>query len=202
MTNDQITDKWLSLIGLRREKGHSLEAILPFLMLDVNYSIYQSTVRPIECKRDMKMWKKRWIKSYNRINRSFFRAFSDDEQDVVIGIMDDFSNYISNDVMIARVQVMNILKDIELEHQKVCSDLVIANVLAQSAQVVWNKCYRRNNCDISAVMFASSRFMSLYHSSISREYVNPNNSKQIVDAVEALCNKMVLYLHKTLDSEY
>lgn len=202
MTNDQITDKWLSSIGLRRERGHSLEAILPFLMLDVNYSIYQSTVRPIECKREMKMWKKRWIESYNRINRAFFRAFSDEEQDAVIGIMDDFSNYISNDVMIARVQVMNILKDLDLEHQKVCSDLVIANVLAQSAQVIWDKCYHTNSNDISSVIFASGKFMALYHSSISREYVNPNESEQIVNAVDALCKKMVLYLHKTLDAEY
>ncbi len=207
MTNDEMVDKWLASIGMKRVQGHTLETILPFLMLDVNYQIFLKTVRPLESKHEMKLWKQRWIDAYNRLNKQFFRAFTVDEQNEVVDKMDDFDNWIANDVMIAKVQIMNFLQDLDFDIQKTCAELMIANIMAQSAQIVWGNCYKtstlynQKNMDIQAIEKASSRFMNLFHSAVSDRHVNPNQSKPIVAAVDVLCQKMIKWLYKDRPQE-
>ena len=207
MTNDEMVDKWLASIDMKRVQGHTLETILPFLMLDVNYQILQSTVKPIDSKHEMQTQKSRWSDASNRLYKRFFRAFTVDEQNEVIDKMDDFENWIANDVMIAKVQIMNFLQDLDFDIQKTCAELMIANIMAQSAQIVWGNCYKtstmhnQKNMDIQAIEKASSRFMNLFHSAVSNRHVNPNQSKPIVAAVDVLCQKMIKWLYKDRPEE-
>lgn len=202
MTNDEICDKFLASMGYTRVSGHTLEPVLPALMLDLNYQIFQQEVKPLNCKQNMKVFKNRWIDAYNRFNTRFFKAFTQDEADEVIDRMDEFENWIANDVMITKVQIMNLLDDLPFETAKTCASLMIANILAQSAGIVWSHCYKTKsgydckNMDIYAIERASASFMNLYHKAISQRNVKPSESKPICDAVDVLCNKMIKFLYK------
>ena len=201
MTNNEIVDKWLASIGMKRVSGSSLEPILPFFMLDAAYNMWLKDVSPIECRHEAKKMKKEWVTRYGLFNRQFFRAFSLDEQCEITDKMDSFDAYIGNHVMIAKVQVMGVMRDLETEQAVRCASLLIINILCQSAQIVWRNVYKnsrfgdQDNPDIHALERLSSRFMNAYHSGISDRNVNPNESKPLVDAVDVLCQKMIRWLY-------
>lgn len=201
MTNTEIVDKYLTSIGMKRVSGTSLEPILPFFMLDAAYNLWRKDISPIECRHELKFLKKQWITRYGMFNRQFFRAFTVDEQDEIIDKMDSFDAYIENHVMVARVQIMNYLQDLEFEQAVRCASLIIINIMCQSAGIVWSHVYKngrdrdRVNPDIQALEKLSSRFMNSYHSAISSRNVNPNESKPIVDAVDVLCKKVIGWLY-------
>lgn len=201
MTNTEIVDKYLTSIGMKRVSGTSLEPILPFFMLDAAYNMWLKDVQPIQCKHEAKKMKKEWVTKYGLFNRSFFRAFTLDEQCEITDKMDSFDAYIGNHVTIAKVQVMNVMRDLETEQAVRCASLLIINILCQSAQIVWQHVYKnsrnkdKTNPEIHALERLSSKFMNAYHCRISDRNVNPNESKPIVDAVDVLCNKMIKWLY-------
>lgn len=185
---------------MRRVKGKSLEPILPFLMLDCMFQIYNKEIKPVQCRHEMKHLRKVWMRNYTTLNNQFFRAFNVAQRDEVIDKMDDFENYIQNDLMIAKVAVMNELSDLDFKDANICASCMLCNIFAQSAQIVWSKVYAtrsgRNseNPYISGIEASCKRFMDLYHSTVSTRNVNPNNSKQIVTSVDILCHKMIKWL--------
>lgn len=202
MTNRQMVEKYVASIGMRLVSGSgTLEPILPFFMTDVAYNLWRKDISPIECRHEQKLLKKQWITRYGMFNRQFFRAFTVDEQDEIIDKMDSFDAYIENHVMVARVQIMNYLQDLEFEQAVRCASLIIINIMCQSAGIVWSHVYKngrdrdRVNPDIQALEKLSSRFMNSYHSAISSRNVNPNESKPIVDAVDVLCKKVIGWLY-------
>ncbi len=201
MTNTEIVDKWLASVGMKRVSGSSLEPILPFFMLDAAYNMWIKDIQPIECRHETKRIKKEWVSRYGVFNRQFFRAFTLDEQCEITDKMDSFDSYIGNHVMVAKVQVMNLMKDLDTDQAIRCASLLIINILCQSAQIVWRHVYKnrrdrdRVNPDIQSLEKLSSKFMNAYHSGISSRNVNPNESKPIVDAVDVLCNKMIKWLY-------
>ena len=206
MTNRQMVDKYLASIGMKLvQGGGTLEPILPFFMTDVAFNMWMKDIAPIPCRHELKKLKKDWLSTYSRFNRRFFNAFTIDEQDEIIDKMDSFDSYIDNHVMIAKVQIMNIMNDLEFEDAVRCSSLIIINIMCQSAGIVWRNVYKngrmqdRNNPEITALERLSSRFMNGYHSAISDKKVNPNESKPIVDAVDILCQKLIKWLYVDRD---
>ncbi len=206
MTNQQMVDKYLASVKMRLvEGGGTLEPILPFFMTDVAYNMWQKDITPIPCRHELKRLKREWVIRYGLFNRRFFSAFTPDEQDEVIDKMDSFDSYIANHVMVAKIQIMNFLSDIDTEKANQCSSLMIVNILCQAAQIVWRKVYKdsRNhdsiNPEIVSLEKISSKFMNKYHDKFSDRIVNPNNSKMIVRAVDILCDKIIRWL--TVDIE-
>ena len=205
MTANELVDTYLAHKGMRRIKGNGYDAILPFFMLDSMYQILSKDIAPIPCKQEQKLALKRWREAYNSFNQDFFRAYSQDQQDEIIDMMDAFETYINNDVLIAEVAVMNDLAQhgIPFEHQKVIASCVMCHVLAQAAQITWGAIYKnsrnisKESPHIKAILKYSSTWMNLYFAKVSDAHINPNDSEQICTAMDILCRKMVRFL-KTL----
>ena len=196
-----ITETYIRHLGLKRIKGDGADPILPFFMLDVMNTIYRKDILPLPSKFEAKRALKEWAKNYHEFNSDFFSALSDDQQDRVIEIMDEFENYIGNDVMIAKVAVMNLLSDsgLDLESQRVISSCMVAHILAQSAQVLWKAVYCQcENPYIKAIIHHAGRWMDLYSKGRTRMRINMNESAEIEQAVNALCRKMIKFL-RTLE---
>lgn len=195
-----MIDTYLKSIGMKRIKGDGLDPLMPFIMMDAMYQIYTKEIAPLPCRHELKHVKKSWIESYNVFNREFFRAFNVDEQGEVIDLMDDFEKFIHNDVLIAKLAIMNELRDLPTEDASVCASCVMCNILAQAAHIIWSKifgkCRLLNPAGkyILGVEKNSTKFMNLYHSRISTRHVDPNRSKKIVDSVDILCKKMVKWV--------
>ena len=195
-----MTNKYLRSVGYQLVSCESLEPLLPFLQMDCMYQIYCKDIKPLELRHEMKQLRKRWIDTYNIFNRRFFCAFTQEEQYEVVDKMDEFETYIANDVMIAKVQVMNVLSDLETNQAIVCSSLILCNVLCQAAGIIWKHVYKTRsgsdatNLHIDACERLTTRLMNLYHSAVSNRIVNPNQSKAITTSIDALCKRMVQWL--------
>lgn len=195
---DSIVDVYIKHCGMRRVEGIGADPILPFFILDAMYSIMTKDIYPLDSKREMKVALNRWKAAYTAFNRDFFSAFSADEQDKVIDIMDSFQSYIGNDIVIAKISVMNLLQsyNLTLEQQKIVSSCMLCHVLAQTASIIWDAVYalKAKNPYIRSILKYSSEYMNLYFGKISKATINPNNSKEICAAMDALCKKIIKFL--------
>lgn len=208
MTNREIVDIYLSSRGMAlAHGGQTLEPILPLIMLDAMYQIYCSDIRGVTFHHEQKKWKNLWAENYERLNREFFRAFSIDQQCEITDIMDDFEKCINNDIMVAKVQIMNILQDIETEAANICASLMLCNILAQSAGIVWEHVYVQPNGKpernpyINSIERCTSKLMNAYHKNFSDRSVNPNQSRPLTNAVNILCRKMIKWLYQDIGDE-
>lgn len=200
MTGTELTDAYLRHMKYRRLEGGGMTPILPFFILDAMFQIYSKVVGPMDLKREQKMMRARWIDAYNQFNRDFFSAFTDDQQDAIIDRMDDFCEYINNDVEIARVQVMNVMKEDCIDMQMTVSSIMLCNVLAQAANTVWRNTYVKRdgsplrNAYIDAMERWSYKFMNAYHGRSTN--VDPNKSEGVSKAVSALCRRIIRWLNE------
>lgn len=203
MDANTLVDTYIKHLGLKRISGDDASPILPFFILDVMYTLYRKSIQPVPSQFEEKKAKNLWMKNYHLFNRDFFSVFSDDQQDEIIDIMDAFEEYINNDVVIVKVAVMNELSPhgLNLDDQDILASCLICDILAQSAQVIWRAVYDNDNQYINAIMRNATRWMNLYIRKRTDALVDTNKSKQVTDAVNALCKKMVNFLHKLRKNE-
>ena len=213
MTNIEITRRYLAYRGMTRitenhEEG--FQPVLPVYIMDVVYEIYCKYVMPTDAKREMKQAKNEWRGAYNLFNRDFYRAFAEDEWSDIADRMDEFRDYIHNDLTIAVISVMDCFKQFDLDKQQALASLAIADVLSITAQVVWGNIYRNLithrtgfrkdvpnvNQHIAKCTRAIQNYTDLYYLSIGGEYVRIEPDIRVVNARDALIKKIVKYLNE------
>lgn len=198
MTIEEILDAFFRSRGLRRVKGASPEPLLPFLMMDCVYQMYNQWVAKLELKFEAKRYRKEWERAYSKMNMMFFRAFDADQTDEVIDMMDDFEEYINNDLVITKIAVMNILEENRtLEEQQVASSCLVGEVLCYSAMVVWNKVYKGTRQmdvynQIDRIRKSIHRFINVWYKPV--KHINMTDDPKCEAAINTLCRRMIRYL--------
>ena len=215
MTKTEMIDTYLRTIGITRIQGETLEPLMPFLLGDAIYQIYNKDIKPLPLKHEEKKVRGQWAKAYDRFNRSFFRAFSNEQSIEITDLMDDFEEYIANDLMVLRCQVLQILGDhIPFEQRQVITSALLCHVLAQAAQCVWKDVYKvriiRNgktlreegvgNPDLDGINRAAFLLATKMHCRVSDQYIDPNKCDGVPPAVQALCRRIYGWL-KVTDKE-
>lgn len=200
ITIKSLVDKYLKAKGLKRVKGADNDAspLLPLIMMDSAFQLFDKYVKKVECRHEMKKWKNEWLAHYHRFNRDFFRCYDGDETDFIIDMMDTFEEYIANDMTITFVQFTNLFKNESFDRQKVLSACMLSNILCQCAEIIWERVYyaslEKKNQDIIACEKYMHKWSDMYYG-YDKPNVNPNNSKPICDAVSILCAKQVKFLN-------
>ena len=203
MTVDDLVDAYMRHVGMRRIAGHSAMPILPFLLLDVVYTIFNKDIKPVKCHQQAKLVVNGWVRNYNEFNRDFFRAFTPEQRDVIIDMMDDFEEHISNHVTIARVAVMNGLPWLSFEEQRILASAAICHVLAHAAQVIWGEVYRdrmgrrTENRSIAGIEKYTFEWTKAFAGTVSDRKVDLNNDPAVNTAVSVLCRKIIAWLHQS-----
>lgn len=196
----EIVTTFLKSKGLRKIAGNENDAspILPLIMMDSAYQLYDKWVKPVESKHEMKRLKKEWIANYNLFNKDFLTCFNDEQTDFIIDMMDNFESYIAHDMMITFVQFSNLFIEEPIERQNVLTACMLANVLCQSAEIVWERIYARTDCNKqNKYIIVCEKMM---HKWAEKYYgqghppVNPNDDKNITLAVDILCKRMINFL--------
>lgn len=125
--------------GLRVIEGDygCADVLYPFLLMDLVYGIWQKELAGVPAKHKMKQARNRWREAYGLFTRGFFAAFSAEERDRIVDLMDEYEKWMEGCVMVARVAVMDAIKDRGFEDQKFLSACTLCNCLAQCAQMVW-----------------------------------------------------------------
>lgn len=200
VTIDSLIEKYLKAKGLKKVKGADNDAIplLPFIIMDSAFQLFDKYVKKVECRHEMKKWKKEWIAHYNRLNNDFFRCYDEEETDFIINMMDTFEEYVANDMLIVFVQFTNLFKNESLDRQKILSACMLINILCQCAENFWERVFsatfEKKNQDIIACERYMHKWSDAYYGK-DKPNLNPNNSKPICDAVDILCHKQVKFLN-------
>ena len=204
MTQRELTEKWLRSIGRHLEggtrKGDDLAAILPFLILDMFYSYYQKGIAKHPLHHESKALARKMSVAYNRINKSFFAAFSPDEWDEVIDVMDTLEDYVANDVTIAETGVWNVFKTYPETDYLVA--LYMCNMLAKAAQTVWMVVYRNArrepvaNRDIDTLLYTSKRLAELELGSTEIDARDEAKVRNLRAATDILGRKIVQFVRE------
>ena len=204
----------MHLEGGKGRKGDDLAPILPFLILDLFYGYYCKGIAKRSFTHKSKSLARQMGEAYNRVNKKFFAAFSPDEWDEVIGIMDSMEDYVKNDVLIAETGVWNVFKTYADTDYLVC--LYMCNMLAKAAQTVWMIVYHNyrttkfvghsgkvmsmrttvptQNKDIDTLLFTTKRMAELAIGGTVVDAKDENKVKNLLDASDILGRKFVRFI--------
>ena len=201
MTTKEIVDKFIVHHDYVRIKGDSIEPILPMLMLDIVFDTYCKMIRDMKCRHKVQQAKTAWKDSYQRFNRDFFSCYTTDESVLVTDRMDDFEKYVNNEVVMLKLAIMNEMpQDEDFEVRNTVAAVMVCNMLAQAAQVIWDKNYRETNrrgernFHIQALVGATFNFANEYHKTKDTVNVNLNESVPVEKAWDALSLKIIQYV--------
>ena len=213
MTKRDLINTYLKSIGRTRVQGDSTEPLLPFLLGDAIYTIYNQDIAPLDLRREEKRLRRDWSENYTRFNRPFFAAIGGDNYDQVTDLMDDFEAAIANNMMVLRSELMLLLGDVPFDQRKPIVSALLCHVLAQAAQCAWGNVYRvatlvkregeckqvlvhrpEKNRYLEAINRDAFALANMWHSSINKALVDPNKTKGIPPAINALCRKIYRWL--------
>lgn len=213
MTKRELIDAYLDSIGRKWMSGkESAEPILPFLLGDAIYTIYNQDIAPLPLCREEKKLRNDWATNYTQFNRPFFAAIGCDGGDQVTDLMDDFEAAIANNMMVLRSELMLLLGDVPFEQRRPIVSALLCHVLAQAAQCAWGNVYRvgrlrtgpdgrwhithhaEKNRHLEAINRDAFALANRWHTAINRALVDPNKTKGIPPAINALCRKIYRWL--------
>lgn len=213
MTKRELIKRYLDSIGRVRVSGDTTEPLLPFLLGDAIYSIYAKDIAPLPLVREQKKLRNDWDKHYTTFNRPFFSAIGEGDEQVT-DLMDDFEESIGNELMVLRSNLMLLLGDVPFDNRQTIVSALLCHVLAQAAQAAWGNVYRvgkvlgkdrrtgqkmvvhhaEKNPHLEAISRNAYALASMWHCGISGALVDPNKTKNIPAAIQALCRKIYRWL--------
>jgi hypothetical protein len=213
MTKRELINTYLKSIGRTRVQGDSTEPLLPFLLGDAIYTIYNRDIAHLDLHPEEKKLRNDWVQHYTLFNRPFFAAIGADNHDQVTDLMDDFEEAIANHVMVLRSELMLLLGDVPFDQRKPIVSALLCHVLAQAAQCAWGNVYRvatlvkktgsvkqvmvhrpEKNRHLEAINRDAFILANAWHNSINLALVDPNKTKGIPPAINALCRKIYRWL--------
>lgn len=215
ITQQEIVDRYLAYKHRKRTVGERIDntlPLMPFFIMDACYQIYCRDIKDIPCKHLMKQAKKKWADNYHKFTMDFFMAFDQEQTDYIVDMMDEFNDYIHNNLVMLKSAVVNHFTDeTPFEDKKILGSVMACNVLAQSAQHMYGEMYRVGTKFfpikslyavvtlqpkeiepyIEGVKKASYDFASYYPKGRN---VDLTSSEPVMSMIRALCNNIVRFL--------
>lgn len=196
----ELLDAYLEHNKLRRE-GDCWDPIMPFMILDCVYQIYTDDIKPLKLKHEMKKWSSVWADNYNRVNNSFFRSFNEDQQDEVIEMMDDFQEWMRDDLNRVRMSLMKSVPVEDATLNYIVSSCLLCSALIKAAKFIFNNRFKKvrpaygNPIDYLERMEKATIKIAAYFY-LSNENYNPNASDSLGDDITSLCERIVSFLNQ------
>ena len=212
MTKQDLIDRYMKSTGRTLEQGENAEPLLPFLLGDCIYTIFNKDIAPLRLERKEKVIRSHWCRNYTMFNLPFFQAIGVSGYDQIYDVMDDFEEYISVSLMQLRSALMLFLQDVPFERRNVIVSSLLCHVLAQAAQCAWGNVYRtrkvlgtvdsrslvvnkpEKNRHLDAINDDAFRLANIWHNEIRKSLADPNKTKDIPPAVTVLCRKIYRWL--------
>lgn len=198
----EIVDVFLASKGLKRQKGNDgdISPLLPLIIMDTAFQLFNKYIRPVECKREMKMYKNQWARLYHEFNMMYFRYFNDEQRDFVIDIMDDFDKHIEKHLFICHIQIMNKVSFEPTDRQKVLASTLLISILCQAARIIYENLFQKAKIPMRCTILEQLdavilKWQNLYYGE-GKPAVKVNDDKQVCLAVDVLLKNCVYFLKK------
>lgn len=196
-----IPEKYLKHYNLKLIDNESgWHVLLPFLVIDVMQQIFYKEINVLPFKHELNHARKAISKEYKEFNSLFWKIFNQEETDRIIDIMDEFTSAVEDSITIARVQIMNEMKDMSTEQQKICSAMDMCNILSKLANIFWQNIFgavahmKSGDKHITGIEHYTKKLFTGYFSTNSSLIVNQNDNQAIVDSVNNITRKMVAFI--------
>ena len=170
----------------------------PMFLMDAMNIIYTEHIAPLPLKHREKQIRTRWHDAYEHFMKGFFIPFDVDQQCELCELMDGFESAIHNEIEMFRIAVMDKFMKYDTQTRLVLSATLACNVLAQSAEYLWNALHSRKkqNAYIISTIEWSHKFLELYGDKrIDRtsRAIDLNEYNDINLAVNRICKSVLSY---------
>lgn len=214
MTKTELINKYCESVGSTIVQGESAEPILPFLLGDAIYCIYNKDIAPLELPRREAIIREHWRTNYNMFNKPYFQAIGVANQERLTDLMDDLEEFIAINMMQLRSAIMLLLQDVPFERRSVITSALLCHILAQAAQLAYGNVFRERrrvgivrgkslivekpskNRHLDAINDDAFRLANIWHSNMSKNLRDPNLTKGIPEAINALCRKIYRWVEE------
>lgn len=208
MTKRELINRYMASIGRTLVQGESAEPLLPFLLGDVIYGIYNKDIAKMDLPHKEEIIREHWRINYDMFNKPFFQAIGSENHTEVTDIMDDMEAYIDLSLMRLRSELSLLLQEVPFERRSIIVSALLCHVLAQAAQCAWGNVYRRRrimgtvkgrtmildkpdkNRHLDAINNDAFKLANIWHANITLDLVDPNKTKGIPTAINALCRSI------------
>ena len=142
MTKKEVVDTALRGLGKTRVQGNTTEPIMPYLLADIMFQLFDKNIAPIPFKHELKQMKCRWIKRYKRFNKPVFSAFKETEYTELTDLMDEVYDYLSNEIVMLRSKIMLVISGIPFfEVKQNIANLIMCHIFAEYADCCYQRVY-------------------------------------------------------------
>ena len=198
----EIVDIFLASKGMKREKGNDgdISPLLPLIIMDTALQLFNKYIRPVECKREMKMYKNKWIRLYHEYNMMYFRCFNEEQRDFIIDIMDEFDEHIEKQLFICHIQIMNKVNFEPIDRQKVLASTLLIGILCQAARIIYEGFFQKAKIPMKCTILeqmdsAIIKWQNLYYGK-GKPNVKVSDDNQVCLAVDVLLKYCINFLQK------
>lgn len=198
----EIVDVFLASKGMKLENGNEgdISPLLPLIIMDSAFQLFNKYINPVDCKWEMKMCKNQWKKLYHEFNMEYFRCFNEEQSVFVVDLMDDFDKHIEKHIFICRIQMMNKINFEPLERQKVLSGTLLISILCQAAGIIYKEVFQNTKMPMKDTILKRMddiiiRWQNLYYGTGNPD-VKVDDDKQVCLAVDVLLKYCVNFLQK------
>lgn len=167
---------------------------MPMLLMDAMNMLYDEYIAPLPLRHEQKRLRSWWHEAYKHYINQEFMAFNDDQKCEICDLMNDFEEYINNEVEMFRVASMSKFMLYDTDIRITLSAILACNALAQSAQILYKAQRRKENAYISSVESWSLKFLNEYaDKKIDRSVgqIDLNQFQDLNIASRELCGKVV-----------
>ena len=165
---------------------------MPMLLMDAMNVIYINYIAKLPLKHKEKQIRTRWHEAYGHFIKQELMAFNDDQKCDICDLMDAFEEHIHNEVEMFRVASMSRFMQYDTDIRLTLSAILSCNILAQSAEYVWNalRGRKKENMYIKSVVHWSHELLDVYGDNRidrTQKKIDLNQFEDIRIAVNKLC---------------
>ena len=191
-----------------------MEFIVPYLLTDLAYNTFTKVIMPHPLEHKAKQIRNRWKNAYNDYFQSFWERVDNEEcKDTIIDIMDDFSDHLSRLSVVLQCSIMDAVKSIPFEKQKIIAAANFCNVLAQEAQTFFSAKYYDVKClpfnggtkyqrveikdpALENLRKLSKDFTRAYYAECNGEGVNLSEKEKVSKVISSFENQIYVWTRK------
>ena len=219
MTKNELINKYCKSVDSTLVQGNSAEPLLPFLLADLIYDIYRKDIQPLDLPHREDVIRQHWRRNYNAFNQPFFQSLSPDDKEQVTDLMDDLERHIEINMMQLRSELMLLLQDVPFDRRYLIVSALLCHILAQAAMCAFGNVYKnrrtvctvrgrdliaekpRKNRYLDAINEDAFKLANIWHANMSNTFRDPNKTKGIPAAINALCGKIYRWIQEDIQKE-
>lgn len=215
MTKYEVVTNYLERQGYKVIKGkveENVEPFIPWLLMDIELSTF-STYIGTNWRFDLKKHAKAWMEAYNDFNqRGFFKWFTEEEQEEVIGYMNEFEEFVKEDVENLMREFSGRIRTGTERDKEVVAAVETCFTLAVNARTMHRKVYKwcppmtkwcyenmyfqeykeKQTPELDAIINLAEKFGNAYAK--QRNLGRITRTDRITELTDVLCRKAVKWL--------